>query len=355
MSFLTSIDEKIFLKTISPKPQGKYVHFIVLRITESYAIFQTDSELNVSRVSAGVQNQEIIPRLTIFKRKLPSPERLTGRALLRQYGIYALIKENQTNNKENKSSKNKKPSDKATTSNDTSNGDICDYNVSFCKMCPDCILYGFAIGDSGSEKSKVVTDSAFSITSFDISHEAFTLNAPYENGTMSRQQETASRINSQDHVAPQIYFPSIITLKDPTEISFLYVLNNLYRTKHYGAQTTRTGRVRNIVLGVVFSDAEMTSNLRLTQKIYDKLKDEKVSLDGLNPLEERKVVDVINNLIPELLKVEPMTVFKSILANECEQLNLEAHKLLTDETSLKNILEAATRESLAYWDNYIKK
>jgi hypothetical protein len=54
---------------------------------------------------------------------------------------------------------------------------------------PDCIIYGFAIGDSGSEKSKVVVDTAFSITSFDDSHETFTLNAPYENGTMAAKGE----------------------------------------------------------------------------------------------------------------------------------------------------------------------
>jgi hypothetical protein len=55
--------------------------------------------------------------------------------------------------------------------------------------CPDCITYGFAIGDSGSEKSKVITDTAYSLTPYDDSHETRTLNAPYEDGTMSRQGE----------------------------------------------------------------------------------------------------------------------------------------------------------------------
>ncbi len=94
---------------------------------------------------------------------------------------------------------------------------------------PDCIIYGFAIGDSGSEKSKVVVDTAYSITSFDESHETFTLNAPYENGTIASKGEAGSkpgevtgRINQQDHIRPQVFFPSIVTLKDPTEASFLY-------------------------------------------------------------------------------------------------------------------------------------
>lgn len=68
---------------------------------------------------------------------------------------------------------------------------------------------------------------------------------------MSRNGEVTSRINSQDHILPQIFFPSIVTLKDPTEAGFIYVFNNILRTRHYGAQTTRTGRVRNELIGII--------------------------------------------------------------------------------------------------------
>src|SRR5262249_54586132 len=132
----------------------------------------------------------------------------------------------------------------------------CDYNVGFCQRCADCILYGFAIGETGSEKSKKIACSAFFIASLSKTTFKRTLNAPWEDGTMSREGTTTSRINSQDHVIPQTFFPSIVTIKDPTEAGFLYVLNNLLRTKHYGAQTTRTGRLRNLVLGVVFANGE---------------------------------------------------------------------------------------------------
>lgn len=220
MTFLKTIDSKFFHTEIPYKPMGKYVHFLIVRVTESYPLFQTDSELNKARVRAGIVDKTTISRLSMFKRKQSTPERLVGRELLRNYGLMT---------------------DKE-----------CEYNVKFAMNNPDCIIYGFAIGDSGSEKSKVVVDTAFSIKSFDESHETFTLNAPFENGTMaskgengSKVGEVTSRINQQDHIKPQVFFPSIVTLKDPTEASFLYVFNNLLRTRHYGAQTTRTGRVRN--------------------------------------------------------------------------------------------------------------
>jgi len=184
MALLKSIDSKFFHTEIPYKPMGKYAHFLTVRVTESYPLFQTDGELNKSRVRAGVDkaNSQTISRLSMFKRKQSTPERLVGRELLRTYGFV-------------------KPEE-------------CEYNVEFGMDNPDCIIYGFAIGDSGSEKSKVVVDTAFSITAFDESHETFTLNAPFENGTMaskgekgSKPGEVTSRINQQDTSAPRSSSP----------------------------------------------------------------------------------------------------------------------------------------------------
>src|SRR4051812_45714722 len=151
--FLQTLDSlEVFHQDIPKYPMGKYAHMIVLRETSSFALFQTDGELNSSRVSLGRTHQEPATRIVLFKRKQSTPERLTGRELLRRYGLI----------------------------------ENCKYNsADFCKRCPDCIYYGFAIGDKGSERSKVVTDSAFSVTSYDTSHMQFTFNAPSENGTMS--------------------------------------------------------------------------------------------------------------------------------------------------------------------------
>lgn len=321
MSFLKTVDAKFFHNEIPAKPMGKYAHFITIRITESYPLFQTDGELNKAKVRAGIQHQEAISRLAMFKRKQSTPERLTGRELLRNYKI--------------------------------GDWEKCDYNVDFSKTTPDCILYGFAIGDAGSEKSKVVVDTAYSITPFEDSHLNFTLNAPFENGTMSRNGEVTSRINSQDHILPQVFFPSIVTLKDPTEAGFLYVFNNILRTRHYGAQTTRTGRVRNELIGVIFADGEIISNLRLTQKIYDLL-NFAGKINPPDPLNEDDVRDAAIKAIAELMTQEFISHTDYIGDRFLPLLN-EVKAITSDENKLKELLTQTNAESSAYAQKHILK
>jgi CRISPR-associated protein Csc2 len=327
MSFLKTVDAKFFHTEIPYKPMGKYVHFLTVRVTESYPLFQTDSELNKARVRAGIVDKTTISRLSMFKRKQSTPERLVGRELLRNYGLMT--------------------------------AEECEYNVKFAMNNPDCIIYGFAIGDSGSEKSKVVVDTAFSIKSFDESHETFTLNAPFENGTMaskgengSKVGEVTSRINQQDHIKPQVFFPSIVTLKDPTEASFLYVFNNILRTRHYGAQTTRTGRVRNELIGIIFADGEIVSNLRWTQAIYDQMKNNN-TLHSPDPLNEDEVFAAAKSSISALME-EEFLVHEDILDEKFAALLKEVKAITANEEELKKLLKKADDESKAYAKAHIK-
>ncbi|PHM05734.1 type I-D CRISPR-associated protein Cas7/Csc2 [Nostoc sp. 'Peltigera malacea cyanobiont' DB3992] len=328
MAILKTVEPKFFQTEIPYKPMGKYVHFLTIRITESYPLFQTDAELNKARVRAGVKDKTTISRLSMFKRKQSTPERLVGRELLRNYGLMR--------------------------------AEECEYNVNFAMDNPDCIIYGFAIGDSGSEKSKVVVDTAFSITAFDESHETFTLNAPYENGTMaskgengSKPGEVTSRINQQDHIRPQVFFPSIVTLKDPTEASFLYVFNNILRTRHYGAQTTRTGRVRNELIGVVFADGEITSNLRWTQAIYDQMKSNN-TLNAPDPLDEDDVTTAAKNAI-EALMADEFIVHTDLIGDTFVSLINEVKTLTGSEKGIQAILQKADAEAKDYAKKHISK
>ncbi|NTV62585.1 MAG: type I-D CRISPR-associated protein Cas7/Csc2, partial [Oscillochloris sp.] len=121
MSLLSTLaaDTTIFHSAFPSKPSGRYAHFVLLRETESFPLFQTDGSLNVIRVRGGLANANKDPmtRLILFKRKQSSPERLNGRELLRSVGAI---------------SEDKKDKDR-----------YCEYNsADFCKKCPDCILYG---------------------------------------------------------------------------------------------------------------------------------------------------------------------------------------------------------------------
>ncbi len=312
-----------FLDKVPKAPTGRYAHLIVVRETESFPVFQTDGTLNIAKVRAGLQSDDSLIRLAMFKRKQSSPERLTGRELLRSVGI---------------------------TQNENKGDDYCDYNEQFCSTCPDCVYYGFAIGDSGSEKSKVYVDTAYSITGYDESHQQFSFNALYEKGNMSQHGEVRSSFGEQDHIVPQVFFPSVITIKDVTVNSFAYVLNNVLRTKRYGAQTTRTGRLSNHIIGAVFADGEIFSNLKFTQTIHDGLGDDKNEM----PLSSVKVIQVAQDATAALLQDDGVNYH--LLDEESLQHLLGIVKsATTDEEKLHLFLQEANSETQEYSERVIQK
>ena len=318
------VPENSFLDQIPKAPTGRYAHLVVVRETESFPVFQTDGTLNIAKVSAGLQSENSLIRLAMFKRKQSSPERLTGRELLRSAGI---------------------------TQNEDSDGDdYCDYNEKFCSTCPDCVYYGFAIGDSGSEKSKIYVDTAYSITGYDESHRQFSFNALYEKGNMSQHGEVRSSFGEQDHVVPQVFFPSVITIKDVTVNSFAYVLNNVLRTKRYGAQTTRTGRIANHIVGAVFADGEIFSNLKFTQAIYAALGDDK----NETPLNPAKVFQTAEFATVELLKDDGVN-YCLLERENLQQLLSIVKSTTTDEENLHQLLQEANAETQEYSQRVIQK
>jgi CRISPR-associated protein Csc2 len=267
---------------------GKYVHFIMLRNSQSFPVFQTDGILNTARTQAGLENRDYISRLVMFKRKQTTPERLTGRELLRSLNLTSADSEDKQKH--------------------------CEYNgEDSCKKCPDCIIYGFAIGDSGSERSKVYSDSTFSLSSYEQSHRSFTFNAPFEGGTMSEGGVPRSAINELDHVLPEVTFPSVETLRDPTYEGFIYVLGNLLRTRRYGAQESRTGTMKNHLIGIALCDGEIFSNLHFTQALYDALKG-----DINAPISDIRIraSEVANNLLND----EPVRKSQVIVGTQLEEL-----------------------------------
>ena len=313
-----------FLDQIPKAPTGRYAHLIVLRETESFPVFQTDGTLNIAKVSAGLQSDNSLIRLAMFKRKQSSPERLTGRELLRRANI---------------------------TQNENSNGDdYCDYNEQFCTTCPDCVYYGFAIGESGSEKSKVYVDTAYSITGYDESHQQFSFNALYEKGNMSQHGEVRSSFGEQDHVVPQVFFPSVITIKDVTVNSLAYIFNNVLRTKRYGAQTTRTGRLFNHIVGAVFADGEIFSNLKFTQAIHDALGDDKNEA----PLNPTKVIQTAQAATAQLLQDDGVS-YQLLDGENLQQLLGIVKSATTDEERLHLFLQEANAETQEYSERVIQK
>lgn len=325
MSLLMELQAKtdVFHTNVPQKPQGRYAHFVLVRETESFPLFQTDGTLNVIRVRAGVEHSDVITRLVLFKRKQSSPERLTGRELLRYYNVI---------------------SDTPNTAN------RCVYNsADFCKKCPDCIMYGYAIGSAGAEKSKVYVDSAFSITPYEKSHKAFSFNALYEHGTMTDKGETRSSFGEQDYVVPQVFFPSVVTLRDPTYESFLYVFGNLLRTDRYGAQETRTGKVFNHIVGVVFTNGEIFSNLHYTQQVFDLLQ-QNGSVPDL--LERNAVLDAATQAYTRLIAQEPVARVAEYIHEQAQSLSQEVIALYGNSDQTKQMLQTLNQVTEKYAKEY---
>lgn len=226
-------------------PRGYYVTLVLLRKVEGEAIFRTEGSgepLNREFVHAGAkEDTPVIPRVVISKRKQTAVERRTGRELLRRLELLAASAGLNEGNPEPDSI--------------------------------DSMLYGYAVGGGGAQKSRVITDDAFSILPATQVIGKRQFNAPFEDGTM-RHPETkqpSTSIGTDEYVRPETHFIDIETLKDVTPGEFVYVLGNILRSSRYGAISSRVGKIRNEVVACIFSDCELFSNLELTQYTWDHL------------------------------------------------------------------------------------
>jgi len=257
-----------FLKAYSNFPVGQFVSLILVRKTESEVVFRTEGsgqELSKEFVRAGDQDGAIIQRVLMTKRKQIAVERRTGRELLRDNGLLYFAG--------------------GKASGDVS--DMCGLNRNKpCGRCIDCYLYGYAVGkggeDIGAQKSRVITDDSFSILSVPVVTDKRTFNGIFENGTMRDPitgDPSRSLVPLDPYVKPETHFLEIETLKDVTLGEWVYVLGNVLRSTRYGAVSSRQGRMKNVLAGVVFSNCEIFSNLELTQRVYDLLKAQDAELN----------------------------------------------------------------------------
>jgi CRISPR-associated protein Csc2 len=132
---------------------------------------------------------------------------------------------------------------------------------------------------------------------------------------MSEKGAMRSAINELDHVLPEVTFPSVETLRDPTLEGFIYVLGNLLRTRRYGGQESRTGTMTNHLVGIAFCDGELFSNLYFTQALYDALQAKGDSHVPLAALRQEAAV-----VAEERLEQEPIRRSETIFGPQLEAL-----------------------------------
>ena len=305
-------------------PQSRYLTLIVLRKAESEMIFRTEgSGEGLARDSvyagleAGPEGREVISRVTISKRKQTAVERRTGRELLRQHNLLfytAGSKEEEEN--------------------------ICALNRNKpCAQCADCMIYGYAVGGGGAQKSRVVTDDAFSIQSYQAVTAKRTFNALYDNNTMRDpvSGEASSSIQEDEYVKPETLFIDMQTLKDLTAAEIRYVLANVLRSRRYGAISSRLGKMRNTIVGAIFSDCELFSNLELTQCVYDRIGSEGRQF----PLDENRVESEVAGAVADLTN-EVIGNLQPVTDAELTELIGEVRQTFASPSEVKGLLESIT-------------
>lgn len=306
-----------FLERYNNYPQGRYVSVLLVRHIESEAIFRTEGSgepLNKEFVHAGLgADSGIIQRVVISKRKQTAVERRTGRDVLRRLNML------------HKSSKS----------------DFCALNRNDpCEKCLDCMIYGYAAGGGGAQRSRVITDDAFSLHPAPRVVDQKQFNALFDNSTM-RDPETrtpSTSIGTDEYVKPESVFLDIETLRDLTLDEFVYVMGNVLNSKRYGAISSRIGKISNHVAGVIFSNCEIFSNLELTQGVYDALRGQTDEPDF--PLHPTLVVDqvraVANSLTGRI--ASPLTVLEP---DEVVNLVSEITTIYQDDDRLLEHLQRA--------------
>jgi CRISPR-associated protein Csc2 len=244
----------LFVPTIPRTPTVRYASVVLLRETKSYAIFTTEGgeQQDVEETPAGLTHAESTSRLVMFKRKQVAPERRTGKALLRQYGVFPYaIRDGQVLYGE-----------EATQVKGCY--DDCYLTAGLCSHCPDCLTYGYAaIEGEGARKARVMTDTCFTVRPYEIIQKQVKFNV------IDEATHTSGAIIEYDYTTPGVFLPAVETTVDLTADEFVYVLGNILRTTRYGKESTRQGYVRNHVIAIAFSDVELFANLELTQAFYD--------------------------------------------------------------------------------------
>jgi CRISPR-associated protein Csc2 len=295
-------------------PRGRYVSLLIIRKTESETIFRTEGSgegLVKETVIAGVTDTKPMRRVVISKRKQTAVERRTGREILREYD---LLKKDLK-------------------------GHVCTLNANApCGKCIDCMLYGYAVGGGGAQKSRVMTDDAYSLGPVAQVTGRRTFNAPSDSGVMWNPitEKPSTSINEDEYVLPETHFLDIETLKDVTAGELQYVIGNVLRSSRYGAISSRLGRVQNTLAAIIFSDTELFSNLELTQAVYDMLLGDKDELDfPLLDKDVRKAVEnATNSLLNRLVSRTPVVVRGESLQSIFD----ETIALYRDTESVKSFL-----------------
>jgi CRISPR-associated protein Csc2 len=290
-------------------PKSRYISLFLMRTTRSEAIFRTEgSSEGCNKEIISGPDGKTVTKAVISKRKQVAVERREGRQILRKFGLLSR------------------------------NGDAtCMLNTNNpCERCIDCMLYGFAVGTGGAQKSRVMSDDAFSILPFEEISQKKTFNALFENNTMRNPEtgEASHSIGQDEYIVPGAHFLDIEVLRDVTEKEMIYVLGNIMRSKRYGAITSRIGSVSNEIVAAIGSDAELFSTLEWVTETGSQLGKD-------HPLADDSVITAALGAITPLLG-NVCGKYYQLKEEELKGLTNEVKRIYSNDDELEKMLKEIT-------------
>lgn len=126
------------------------------------------------------------------------------------------------------------------------------------------------------------------------------------------------------------------------------------RTRRYGAQTTRTGRVENRVVAIVLADGEIFSNLKFAQRLYDLLIADK-AINSHDPVHPEVAMAAAAKLVPTLLQEDGVVQNQVLLGDALNDLLREFSTNTASEEGTKQLLASAFASSQAYHEAWLLK
>lgn len=266
------------------------------------------------RIDNGGESRDVVE---VPARKFKSKEKLLGTRLCRLYGIM-----------------DKDVADKAHKYRYNSLASIEMLRNPVSGIFGDTVVSGDTAGQ-GMFPSRVLYSSSYSIRDRSLITNRLTHNSLSYNGTMWDQEEGKNRqsLFETEYVVPGVYFPSFLTLIDPTPETLFFILETL-RENSYGAQTSITGtNFRNNIIFIAgcdneppISSYEISRDINANKIDYETLKS--FILDKLKSVSNRNSKIITGNELNEILEFVYKAKFDD-KKNALEELNSDVNDLWT--------------------------
>jgi CRISPR-associated protein Csc2 len=209
---------------------------------------------------------------------------------------------------------------------------------------PNSVIFGDSVvegGDAGQAMlpSRILYSSSYSIRSRSEITKQLMHNSLSEMGTMwdRAKGENRTSLFNTEYVIPGVFFPSFITMINPTPESLVHVILCL-KQRSYGAQTSITGpNIKNNIIAIYSGEEELPVTSYTVSKSFD------AKLDQV----PEKFKDSISTFVVE--KMNNALSGKLISGSEIEEFLGRVDRLSNDELqSIYNKLKSDSQDLVKY-------